>query len=69
MRGWLSPLPECIGGAILYDETIRRKKKNGISSRACIEANAQALARYAVLCQEVGLVPIALKNHEGVDEG
>jgi fructose-bisphosphate aldolase class I len=29
-----------------------------IPSRACIEANAQALARYASLCQEVGLVPI-----------
>jgi fructose-bisphosphate aldolase, class I len=30
----------------------------GIPSRACIEANAQALARYAGLCQEAGLVPI-----------
>ena len=29
-----------------------------IPSRGCIEANAQALARYAALCQEVGLVPI-----------
>lgn len=27
-------------------------------SRACIDANAQALARYASLCQEAGLVPI-----------
>jgi fructose-bisphosphate aldolase class I len=27
-------------------------------SRACVEANAQALARYAALCQEAGLVPI-----------
>ncbi|MGX6607024.1 class I fructose-bisphosphate aldolase [Micromonosporaceae bacterium Da 78-11] len=27
-------------------------------SRACIEANAHALARYAALCQESGLVPI-----------
>ena len=27
-------------------------------SRACIEANAHALARYAALCQEAGLVPI-----------
>jgi fructose-bisphosphate aldolase class I len=26
-------------------------------SRACIEANAHALARYAALCQEAGLVP------------
>ena len=29
-----------------------------IPSRACSEANAQALARYAALCQEAGLVPI-----------
>ncbi|MGD0641850.1 MAG: class I fructose-bisphosphate aldolase [Roseiarcus sp.] len=27
-------------------------------SRACIEANAHALARYAALCQEAGLVPV-----------
>jgi len=31
---------------------------NGIPSQACIEANAHALARYAALCQEAGLVPI-----------
>jgi fructose-bisphosphate aldolase class I len=30
----------------------------GIPSRGCVEANAQALARYAGLCQEAGLVPI-----------
>ncbi|WP_235071113.1 class I fructose-bisphosphate aldolase [Leptolyngbya sp. Heron Island J] len=30
----------------------------GIPSRACIEANAHGLARYAALCQEGGLVPI-----------
>jgi fructose-bisphosphate aldolase class I len=29
-----------------------------IPSRGCIEANAHALARYAGLCQEAGLVPI-----------
>lgn len=29
-----------------------------IPTRACIEANAHVLARYASLCQEVGLVPI-----------
>jgi fructose-bisphosphate aldolase, class I len=29
-----------------------------LPSRGCIEANAQALARYAALCQEVGLVPV-----------
>jgi fructose-bisphosphate aldolase class I len=31
---------------------------DSIPSRACIEANAQALTRYAALCQEAGLVPI-----------
>ena len=117
-------LGECISGVILYDETIRQQKKDGIPfvetitaagiipgikvdigakdmavrpgekvtegldglrdrlvdysrmgarfakwravialgdgipSRACIEANAHALARYAALCQEAGLVPI-----------
>jgi len=30
----------------------------GIPSRSCLEANAHALARYAALCQEAGLVPI-----------
>lgn len=29
-----------------------------IPTRACIEANAHVLARYAALCQEAGLVPI-----------
>jgi len=29
-----------------------------IPSRGCIEGNAHALARYAALCQEAGLVPI-----------
>ena len=117
-------LGECISGLILYDETIRQKKKdgtlfikaitdmgivpgikvdtgakdmaghpgekitegldglrdrlreyfqmgarfakwraviaigNGIPSRGCIEANAHALARYAALCQEAGMVPV-----------
>ena len=31
---------------------------DGLPSRACLEANAQSLARYAALCQEAGLVPI-----------
>jgi len=117
-------LGEFISGAILYDETIRQKKKDGtpfikiiidagiipgikvdtgakdmaahpgekitegldglrdrlkeyfqmgarfakwraviavddkIPSQGCIEANAHALARYAALCQEAGLVPV-----------
>jgi fructose-bisphosphate aldolase class I len=30
----------------------------GLPSHACLRANAHALARYAALCQEAGLVPI-----------
>ncbi|MFO7582260.1 class I fructose-bisphosphate aldolase [Guyparkeria sp.] len=32
--------------------------RDGRPTRGCIEANAHALARYAALCQEGGLVPI-----------
>jgi fructose-bisphosphate aldolase class I len=32
--------------------------EDGIPSRGCIDANAQALARYAALCQEAGMVPV-----------
>jgi len=31
---------------------------NALPPRTCIEVNAHALARYAALCQEVGLLPI-----------
>jgi fructose-bisphosphate aldolase class I len=31
---------------------------DSLPTRGCIDANAQALARYAALCQEEGLVPI-----------
>ena len=31
---------------------------DGLPSRACVSTNAHALARYAALCQEAGLVPI-----------
>jgi fructose-bisphosphate aldolase class I len=31
---------------------------DGIPTDACIDANAHALARYAALCQEAGIVPI-----------
>ena len=31
---------------------------DGIPTRSCIDANAEALARYAALCQECDLVPI-----------
>jgi len=30
----------------------------GLPTRSCIEANAHALARYAALCQDAGLVPV-----------
>ncbi len=32
--------------------------KEGLPTRGCIEANAHALARYAALCQEAGLMPV-----------
>lgn len=31
---------------------------DGLPSKTCIDANAHALARYAALCQEAGIVPI-----------
>ena len=31
---------------------------DGIPTDGCIHANAHALARYAALCQETGIVPI-----------
>ena len=31
---------------------------DGIPSQTCIDSNAEALARYAALCQEAGIVPI-----------
>jgi fructose-bisphosphate aldolase class I len=30
----------------------------GLPSRGCIESNAHGLARYAALCQEIGIVPV-----------
>jgi len=36
----------------------RNRRGRWHSHQSCIEANAQALARYAALCQEAGLVPI-----------
>src|SRR5206468_3248930 len=44
---------EFISGVILFDETIRQKTSDGRTF-----ANAEALARYAALCQEGDLVPI-----------
>jgi fructose-bisphosphate aldolase class I len=62
-----------ISGVILYDETIRQSRKEGVSfaqhltklgiapgipTQFAIDANAHALARYAALCQEANIVPI-----------
>src|SRR5919197_738452 len=62
-----------ISGVILFDETIRQSSADGtpfpelravitigpgIPSEYCIWTNAHALARYAALSQEAGLVPI-----------
>jgi fructose-bisphosphate aldolase class I len=43
-------LGEADAGVVAYGDEI--------PSMACIEANAQALARYAALCQEAGIVPV-----------
>ena len=45
---------------------------DGIPTRGCIEANAHALARYAALCQEAGLVPVVepevlMKGEHGLE--
>ncbi|MEJ2402596.1 MAG: fructose-bisphosphate aldolase class I [Xanthomonadales bacterium] len=46
---------------------------DGLPSAACIEANAHALARYAALCQEAGIVPVVepevlMDGNHGLDE-
>ena len=46
---------------------------DGMPTAACMEANAHALARYAALCQEAGLVPIVepevlMDGDHGVEE-
>jgi len=38
--------------------TIGNPSAGGMPSNACIHANAHAMARYAALCQEAGIVPI-----------
>lgn len=53
-------------GLLAIDESVSTCNKrfaalgigDGLPSQGCIEANAHALARYAALCQEAGLVPI-----------
>lgn len=45
----------------------------GIPTKTCIDANAHALARYAALCQEAGIVPIVepevlMDGSHGLDE-
>ena len=46
-----------LGGRFAKWRAVIRIGSN-MPSKACIDANAQALARYAALCQEVALVPI-----------
>ena len=46
---------------------------DGLPSAACIEANTHALARYAALCQEAGIVPVVepevlMDGDHGLDE-
>jgi fructose-bisphosphate aldolase class I len=46
---------------------------DGLPSVACIEANTHALARYAALCQEAGIVPVVepevlMDGAHGLDE-
>ncbi len=46
---------------------------DGMPSQACIDANAHALARYAALCQEAGLVPVVepevlMAGSHGIDQ-
>jgi len=40
---------------------------DALPSAACVSANAHALARYAALCQEAGLVPIVEPGSHGVE--
>jgi fructose-bisphosphate aldolase class I len=45
----------------------------GLPSAACLEANTHALARYAALCQESGIVPVVepevlMDGNHGLDE-
>ena len=64
-------LADHIGGVILFDETLRQTTADGVpfpeylnnlgmlaGIKVDMGANAHALARYAALCQEAGIVPI-----------
>ena len=58
LRERLQEYRELGAGFCKWRAVIRIDTKQGLPSVACLEANAHALARYAALCQEVGLVPI-----------
>ena len=58
LDGLRERLAEYVDGRALRQVARRHHHGDGIPSRACIEVNAHALARYAALCQEAGLVPI-----------
>jgi len=59
----LDGLPECLRHYAALGATFAKWRAvihiyNGKPSAACILANAHALARYAAMCQEAGLVPV-----------
>jgi hypothetical protein len=61
--GRFGRLARSLGGVCADGRTLREvasglRYRRWHSSRGCIEANAHALARYAGLCQEAGLVPV-----------
>ena len=54
MNGWRSTPTSAPGSQVARRDHDRR----GLPSDGCLHANAHALARYAALCQEEGIVPI-----------
>ena len=47
-----------LGARFAKWRAVFRIADDGLPTQACVHANADALARYAALCQEAGLVPI-----------
>lgn len=47
-----------LGAAFAKWRAVIRIGDNGLPTKRCLRANAHALARYAALCQEAGVVPI-----------
>lgn len=57
LRGRLAEYHQ-LGATFAKWRAVFQIDRSGLPSRAAIEANSQALARYAALCQEAGLAPI-----------